>query len=126
MSSEKQRYHLAFVQIFHPFRRFSSAPLVALLLTLSVSLAHACDNEVYGIGSGSSGERSGSGLSAKGDPMLASSGHNVGIYYYNPSTGTSQLVQSYYDSSASSWAFNPGYVVQSDSSFAGSGTNSSD
>lgn len=93
---------------------------------MSLNVAYACDNQTYGNGSASFGSRAEADFGREGDPSLASSGHNVGIYYYNPSTGTSQLVQSYYDPSASSWAFNPGYVVQSDSSFAGSGINSSD
>lgn len=57
--------------------------------------------------------------SAKGAQNSSTNGHNVGVYYYNPATGQSTLTESYYDPNPAAWAYNAGYVVQSDQSFAG-------
>lgn len=65
--------------------------------------------------------------SAKGEQINSTNGHNVGVYYYNPTTGQSTLTESYYDPNPAAWAYNAGYVVQSDQSFAGTaGPNGSE
>ena len=58
--------------------------------------------------------------STKGEQISSTNDHNVGVYYYNPTTGQSTLTESYYDPNPAAWAYNAGYVVQSDESFAGS------
>lgn len=57
--------------------------------------------------------------SAKGAQTSSTNGHNVGVYYYDPTTGQSTLTESFYDPNPAAWAYNAGYVVQSDQSFAG-------
>jgi len=65
--------------------------------------------------------------SAKGEQTSSTNGHNVGVYYYDQTTGQSTLTESYYDPNPAAWAYNAGYVVQSDQSFAGaSGPNGSE
>jgi len=56
---------------------------------------------------------------AQNSSTNSTNGHNVGVYYYNPTTGQSTLTESYYDPNPAAWAYNAGYVVQSDQSFAG-------
>lgn len=90
---------------------------LALCLAIPFSQADAC---VYWDPHRASDEGS---VSLVADPNNAStsstSGHNVGVYYYDAITGQSTLTESYYDPSAATWAFNAGHVVQSDASFAG-------
>lgn len=120
-----QRHAVGFVQTVSS--RISSINWRTVVVTLVLSMlcignGQACDEqEIYGVGDGGVGAYD---FGDSKDASTQSSTDNVGIYYYNPSTGSAHLVDSYYDPNASSWAYNAGYVEQSDSSFAGPGTQS--